>query len=502
MMYDLVKEAVNDMDAALELSKAKKDVTGVVDAISQLPLDDVLKLGSNFKKFPLGCDITEAVVGTCASDLEEIDLLSNCYLANKLGTPIHICAYAFADIGERFGKTGLEVMQEVYDAVDVPLDLDHFGINGAMRFPRPITACGGDCYNEGPGFKECPRGRIHERLIDKELAQAGDKEEWVKLSSSVAVNVSMQQTGEAHAAPISEAQDTAKLAKKYGKGLETIMFVGDGYDDVITGFEAAMGLGTDVFVIEGGPFNRAKDTTDAYARTIAAARILTPGGVVATNGAYEHECRIGLRAGLNMIITGFPKNHHGYMCGYEPGTARRGKFGLPRILKIIKEEVPSSYDLPIGRNEMLSIARAVKIVGPDKIYPNKIGDFKLGDAHWATMVNAKMYKNLKIKDDVEGIASKVNGSNVGLLGGRFVSWALAQELDKQGIDEITISDIDPWIEKVSVDNLQSCLNANILPAHGNDKAMAEKVDTSIITSTMRPIHDAMLRSVPDAITLF
>ena len=47
---------------------------------------------------------------------------------------------------------------------------------------------------------------------------------------SVAVNVSSEQTGDAHAAPLSEAQDIADLAKKYGKGVESIMFVGDGYD--------------------------------------------------------------------------------------------------------------------------------------------------------------------------------------------------------------------------------------------------------------------------------
>ena len=63
------------------------------------------------------------------------------------------------------------------------------------------------------------------------------------------------------------------------------------------------------------------------------ARILVPGKVVATNGAYEDECRAGLRAGLNAIITGFPNNHHGYMCGYSPGTARRGIFGLPPSYK-------------------------------------------------------------------------------------------------------------------------------------------------------------------------
>ena len=32
----------------------------------------------------------------------------------------------------------------------------------------------------------------------------------------------------------------AELAKKYGRGLESIMFVGDGYDEVITGFEKSI----------------------------------------------------------------------------------------------------------------------------------------------------------------------------------------------------------------------------------------------------------------------
>lgn len=54
-------------------------------------------------------------------------------------------------------------------------------------------------------------------MIDKELTEKDDKEEWVKLSSSVAVNVTCEQTGDGHAAPLREAEDIANLAKKYGR---------------------------------------------------------------------------------------------------------------------------------------------------------------------------------------------------------------------------------------------------------------------------------------------
>ena len=73
-MYDLIKEAIVDDDAAIELSKMDKNVVEVVDAISELSLEDTMKLGMKFKRFPLGCDLTEAVVGTCASDLELMEL--------------------------------------------------------------------------------------------------------------------------------------------------------------------------------------------------------------------------------------------------------------------------------------------------------------------------------------------------------------------------------------------------------------------------------------------
>ena len=497
-MYDLIKKAVHDDDAAVEISKMNKDVGEVVDAISQLSLDEAMKLGMQFKRFPLGCDLTEVVAGTCASDLELIDLLGNCRLADFIGAPIHICAYAFSDIGEKFGLTGLEVMQKVHEIVDVPLDLDHFGENGAMRLPKNISGCGGECYNKGPAFTECPRGRIHERLIDKEMEQKDDKEGWIKLSSSVAVNVTSEQTGDGHAAPLKEAVDIANLAKKHGKGLESIMFVGDGYDEVITGFEKSIEIGADVIVVEGGPFNRCENPTESFAKTIAAARILSPGKVVATNGAYEHEVRAGLRSGLNMVITGFPKNHHGYMCGYEPGTARRGKFGLPRIIQIINEEFPNR-GLPAQKHDLLAIATAVKLAGPENIYPHKIGDYHIGDAHWATLVNSRMYENIQLKHTLDEIVNMANGNTISLHGGRFISWVLAEKFAGD-VDEIIISDVDEWVLKNTVDNLQNALDVTVTGVT-DDKLAAESADVSIASSTMIPIKENILRKVPDALTI-
>lgn len=499
-MYDLIKQAIYDDEAAIELSKADKNVVEVVDAISELSLDEAMKLGAKFKRFPLGCDLTEVVVGTCASDLELKDLLGNCRLANMIGASIHICAYAFADIAENFDLRGIDVMRKVHDIVDVPLDLDHFGENGPMRFPREIVRCGGECYSKGPAFTECPRGRIHSRLIDKELLEKPDKEDWVKLSSSVAVNVTSEQTGEGHAAPLREAKDVANLAKKYNRGLESIMFVGDGYDELITGFEKSLELGADIFVIEGGPFNRAENTNEAYGKAIAAARILSPGKVVGTNGAYENECRIGLKAGLNIIITGFPNNHHGYMCGYQPKTARRGKFGLPRILQIMNEEITNNPTrVPVQRDELQALSTAVKIAGPENIYPNKIGDYTVGDAHWATLINSKMHDEIILKHTLEDIINHVDGKSVALLGARFLSWIIAKELDHK-VDEIIISDKDPWVQKMTVDNLQKALNTTIIAGNG-DKKSSEIANQSIITSTVPTISNSILKKIPNALNL-
>lgn len=500
-MHDIIKEAVNNMDSALELSRSKKNVNDVVDAVSELSTASATQLGMNFKKFPLGCDLTEIVVGTCASDLGRDELMSNCMLSDMLGASIHVCAYAFADIAEANNMRGIDILREVREATDVPLDLDHFGRYGAMRFPREIVKCPGQCYNQGPPFQECPRDRIHARLMDKEEAAQDEKEEWIKCSSSVAINVTSAQGGEGHAAPLEEAEEIASLAQEYGKGVEAIMFIGDGYDDLVTGFSKALELGADIFVLEGGPFNQSSDRLDSFAKAVAMARILVPGKIVATNGAYEDECRVGLRAGLNAIITGFPKNHHGYMCGYSPGTAKKGNFGLPRVIKIIKEELkPGLTNVPIQRGELEALASSIKVVGPENVYPQKIGDFTLGDAHWAVVPHSPIYEKVEVQRTIQSIHETLTGSSAALIGGRFVSWALAKELNKD-MDEIIISDKDPWVEKVTVDILNRELPSNVIGASSDDKLASKNADHTIITSTIPGLVRRISGKLDGSITL-
>lgn len=500
-MHDIVKEAVNDMDSALELSKANKNVNDVVDAVSELSTAEATQLGMNFKKFPIGCDLTEIVVGTCASDLGRDELMGNCMLSNMLGASIHVCAYAFADIAEANNMRGIDILREVREATDVPLDLDHFGRFGAMRFPREIVKCPGQCYNQGPPFQECPRDRIHARLMDKEEAAQDEREEWIKCSSSVAINVTSAQGGEGHAAPLEEAEEIASLAQEYGKGVEAIMFIGDGYDDLVTGFSKALELGADIFVLEGGPFNQSSNRLDSFAKAVAMARILVPGKIVATNGAYEDECRVGLRAGLNAIITGFPSNHHGYMCGYSPGTAKKGNFGLPRVIKIIKEELkPGLTNVPIQRGELEALASSIKAVGPENVYPQKIGDFTLGDAHWAVVPNSPIYEKVEVRRTIQSIHESLTGSSAALIGGRFVSWALARELNND-MDEIIISDKDPWVEKVTVDILNKELSSNVIGASSDDKNASKNADHTIITSTIPGLVRRISGNLDGVITL-
>lgn len=504
IMEDLIKEAIHDPKAAWELVKTKKSPLRVVDAISELSREEAIKLGCNFKRFPIGCDLTEILVGTCASDLEKTDFLGNCILSDMIGASIHACAYAFADMAESYGMKGIELLEKVREITEVPIDLDHFGKYGPMRFPKEITHCIGQCYLEGPPFKGCPRNRIHSRLINKEKEALPERDQWIKLSTSIAINLTSIQGAEAHAAPIKEAKKVAKLAKKHGKGIEAIMFIGDGYDDLITAFETAIEIGVDVFVLEGGPFNLAKDRLDTFARAVAMARILAPGKIVATNGAYEDECRIGLRAGLNAIITGFPRNHHGYMCGYSPGTAKRGNFGLPRIIKIIKEEVPDGLTrAPIQKNELEALAMAVKAAGEDNVYPASIGHTFVGDAHWASLPHTPLYERVKIQksvNDIKRMASEgLLGDKVAILGARFLSWVLSKELEDY-VDEIIISDTDRWVEKVTLDNLKSQLKVDLQGANGDDKIAYEYADTTIISSTIPSIVNKISRNFKGSIS--
>ena len=203
-----------------------------------------------------------------------------------------------------------------------------------------------------------------------------------------------------------------------------------------------------------------------------------------------------------MVITGFPKNHHGYMCGFEPGTAKRGKFGLPRVIKIMNEEINHGPTrVPVQRDELLALTHAVKLAGPENIYPNTIGSFTIGDAHWVTIQNSKMYQDMNLPFSLDEITSQVKGDSVSLHGGRFVSWIVAKELDSKGIDEIIITDSNPWVEKVSVNNLQEELNATIIQGHADDKSVGNIANESIITTTIPQIHNIIKSKIPHAINI-
>ncbi|ADG13271.1 Uncharacterized conserved protein UCP019375 [Methanocaldococcus infernus ME] len=493
-MEDLIKETVKNKFAGLELRKIildkiekgklkEEDIIKVVDTVDSLSLEEIIKLGNNLRTFPLGCDLVDLAIGPCSSSLSLIELLENCILSDYIGFPIHICGYAIADIAEKENLTPLEVFKKVYDTVEVPIDIDHFGKYGPMRFPKEIVFCGGDCYNLGLA-RECPRERIHKRLIEKEKEYEEEFLDWIRLASTVCVNVVEEQGREEHGAPIDEMREVAEAAKRFGKGVEGIFHIGDGYDDLIEGILACIDLDVDVFVVEGGPFNL-KDRVKNFAKAVAISRILVKGGVVATNGAYEDELRIGLRAGLNTVITGFPLNHHGYMCGYSPGTARRGNFGLRRVMRIIKEE---GFKL-MGKE----IAKAIAMSGnflKGEIYPSRLGSFYIGDAHWRAIYESKL-SNLKPSKSIEDIDEE----KVGLLGGRYISWKIAERAE-----EAYISDKDEFVERATIRILNEN-NINAYPCNGDDKK-AISVGKAYITSFIPEIALKLLNKYKTLETLF
>lgn len=498
MYNDLIKESINNLDSCLELrgiitnklinNKLKEnDIISIVDCVDDLSIEEIQKLGSNLRKFPLGCDLVEIGIGPCASSLTLPELLENCMLSDYMGFPIHICAYALGDIAENEGNiTPLEVFKLIHDNIEVPIDLDHFGQYGAMRFPKEITYCGGDCYRRpNSNLTGCPKGRIHKRLIDKEKQYSYEFINWIKKSSTVCINVVEEQGGEEHGASINEMKYVAEQAHKLGKGVEGIFHIGDGYNDLINGLKSCVKLDVDAYVVEGAPFNRGKNRLKTFAKAIAVSRILVKGGVVATNGAYEDECRIGLRSGLNMILSGFSGNHHGYMCGYTSETAKRGNFGIPHVLRIIKEEIEyNKLDTCLLTKPVLkALTKSAKFLNYKNnslIYPETIGDYFIGDGHWVAVKNSNMINNVKTKtiDNIEAV------DKLGVLGGRYVAWGMIKALKPE---EVYISDANNWIEKATIKILEK-EGINIYGSNGNDKEVIKNSDKSYITSFIPEIN--------------
>ncbi|MBA2851971.1 5,10-methenyltetrahydromethanopterin hydrogenase cofactor biosynthesis protein HmdC [Methanococcus maripaludis] len=509
-MKELIKNSLNDLDSAMELRElvinkinsqklTESDIIEIVDTVDDLSFEDTQKLGSIFRRFPLGCDLLEIGVGPCSSSLTLPQFIENCVFTDHMGFPIHLCGYALADIAEKEGLTPIEVMNEVYNNVEVPLDLDHFGRFGPMRFPKEISHCMGDCYYNGPPYKGCPRDRIHKRLITKEREYSNEFGEWIKKSSTVCVNVVEEQGGGDHGADISEMEDVANAAQKFGRGVEGIFHIGDGYEDLITGLKACNDLDVDVLVIEGGPFNRSKDRLKDFAKSVAVSRILVKGGVVATNGAYEDECRVGLRSGLNVILSGFSGNHHGYMCGYNIKEARRNNFGLPRVLKIMKEEA-EKINICIANRELLKVlARSSRFLNHNEnhlVYPSMIGDYFIGDAHWVSITNSKMYNAPYFGKTLDSLEEELNCDKVGVLGGRYLSWGIADALKPE---ELYVSDVDPWVEHATVKILNDN-GINAYACNGNDKKALESAEKSVIT-TMIPEIVLRIKNKFDAVSL-
>ena len=60
-----------------------------------------------------------------------------------------------------------------------------------------------------------------------------------------------------------------------------------------------------------------------------------------------------------------------------------------------------------------------------------------------------MYQNIELKHTLDDIVALADGNTIALHGGRFISWVIANELDKY-VDEIIISDVDEWVLKNSV----------------------------------------------------
>jgi len=386
----------------------------------------------------------------------------------------------------------------------MPIDVDHFGKYGPMRYPEEIVKCPADCYRTGKPFNGCPRGRIHKRLIEKEKANEKEMEKWFSVCQSVSVSFMSFQKTTSHAAPPGETLYVIEKAKSFGKGIGAIICVGNGKDELIKGLKACIDYEIDEIVIEGGPYNCAADRVRAFGEAVVMARIVSKGKIVATNGQYEDELKFGLKCGLNSVISGFPGNHHAYMSGYMPHEATVEKFGLPKVLEIMAEEIENSpFPVPADRTVSEVIAKSAGFLGRENIYPFKrIGGISVGDAHWFLLLNSPLGKKNKPKMTVEKLVNLIKEKKIkklGIIGGRFISWVIVEKL-AETVDIIHISDKNQDIEKFTVEHLKKLFPLKIERCYGDDKLCVNRSQLTVLASFI-PSLIKKFRKIEGVLTL-
>jgi len=486
-MKKLLKEALsgNFESKRLITEEGKKNVEELLDNIKSLSDEELVKLGNELKDFPFGCNLTEILVDVAGTNQSIEEIKGAVRIVNRLGFPVHVCSYAIGDIAEREGKTPVEILKEIRNLTDLPIDADHFGKFGPMRYPDYISKCPAYCYKEGKGFDGCPRGRIYKRLLDKEKLYQGEKEKWAELVQSISVSLMSFQKNTSHSASKDETSEVVEFAKSRKRGVGGIIAVGNGEDELIKGLKSAIELRIDEIVIEGGPYNKAKNRKRAFGEAVVAARIVSQGKIVATNGQYEDELRFGLNCGLNSVISGFPGNHHAYMSGYKREEISKEKFGLPKVLEIMAQEVKDSpFPSPADREVVKVIAASAKFLGCDYIYPNfKIGSIPLGDAHWFLLLLSPISKKIKLKYTLQELKERLIEKRVkklGVIGARFISWGIIHTL-KETVEEFHISDKNLKVEEAT-QKVFTPSGVKIVRHFGNDRTCIESSEITVVAS--------------------
>lgn len=505
-MRELINNTIEgDINAQYTLYReAKGMIPELLKSVNSLNDEELISLGQRFKEFPFGCDLSETLVDVVSLKQDMDEIRGGFRIVDRLGFPIHACSYIIAELAEKEGKTPLELMKELRALTSLPIDVDHFGQFGPMRYPKEIMNCPGYCYNSGKPFNGCPLGRIHKRLTDKEKRYSNEKEGWAEVAQTIGLSLMAFQKETAHAASPEETLGVIDFAKANGKGVGAMICVGDGKEELVKGLRACVEVDADEIVVEGGPYNKVPDRARAFGVAIVMARMVAPGKVVVTNGQYEEELRFGLRCGLNGVITGFPGNHHAYMSGYKPGKANIERFGLPKVVELMAEEVKgSTFPVPADRETALVIAKSAKFLGKENIYPiGKLGDIHIGDSHWLSILSSPLSQTVNFKWTLKSLTEFIKNHKfrrVGLLGGRFIAWGIAKSISPF-VKEILISDKNERVERATANLFRELLSPKITQCNSDDDACIKNSDVSILCSFI-PSLIKKFRGLEKVITL-